>query len=392
MIDVLLEELSKNTDWKSFDKENLQILKKFRISLMKHDVQTDKHRLSVQEILQMSRERTWKDARYREMCATQKRKKKPFKWNQKKKKKTSDQDEQSSSLSKETPKDSKNSCSLSKGTNHKRSNSRDSCSSVDSDYERDKRIHGTREFCLGDLPSNTNIFNKSDILKNPFEREGEGPSMSHKFSMAGDRYIKEGRVRSRCSSVSSIHSFDSDVGDSPVGCESSLLKSVSSQSNNSPTVLTKGLSSLSINSSEDEVSKDVHIGTRKMSLMSITSNESLSQSFESLSVQERVKQTYRTSLSYKKNPYGNTNLSRSDSTQSLNKGQAKQKRSAKNSNLQRSGSTQSLNHQQINPFTSKYLEGGFKSAFSSRDSVEEITRSMSFLPSFVRKNSESEAD
>lgn len=382
MFEVLLEELSNNTNWADFDKENYNILKKFRISLMDHDSPEKKDRLSVMQILQMSRERIDSDNRYRER--PQQKRKRPYKWFQKRKKKT--KDTPSSSLPERVLKDSQDS-SLPKGTSKVRSNSRSSNSSVDSDYQRDSIVHGVRELCLmDDTQSNTEECKESDMLKNPFERERTG--MFNKFSMGRDRYIKERRTSSRCSSVSSLCSFEDEV--IPIGRESSSHKSRYSLSNDVSTVPTKDFSGLTI----DVEARDLNIGTRKMSLMSISNDDCSIESSQNLSVQDRVKQTYRTSLSYKHDTFEKENLNRSDSSQSLNKGQAKKKEYSKNrnSNLRRSESTQSLNRHQIKPFTTKYLEGGYQSAFSPKDPVEELTRSMSFLPSFVRKKSESDAD
>lgn len=367
MFEVLLEELSNNTNWADFDKESFNILKKFRISLMDYDTPEKKDRLSVARIFQMSREQMDKDTTYRERTIEKKRKK-PRKWFQKKKKKT-EGDTPSSSLPEETPKERRN-----------------SNSSVDSDYQRDVNVHGIRDLCLMDTQSNTDEYKESDMLKDPFKREGTG--MFNKFSMGRDRYIKERRISSRCSSVSSTSSFEDDGR--PIGRENSFHKSRYPLSNDVSTVPTKDFSDLTI----DVESRDLNIGTRKMSLMSISNKDCRSESSENLSVRDRVIRTYRTSLSYKQETLESTNLKKSESSQSLNKGQTKNKGFSKNknSNLHRSESTQSLNRQQVKPFTNKYLEGRYQSAFGPRDSVEDITRSMSFLPSFVRKKSESDAD
>lgn len=366
MFEVLLEELSNNTNWKDFDKESFTILKKFRISLMDYDTPEKKDRLSVARILQMSIERTDKDTRFREDIAEKKRRKKPRKWFQKKKKKT-EQDTPSGSLPEETPKE--------------RSNRRNSNSSVDSDYERDRTVHEIREFSLMDKQSNADECKDGDMLKDPFQRQGSG--MSNKFSMGRDRYIKERRISSSCSSVSSACSLENKGG--PIGGENSLHTLRFSQSNDVSTVPTQDMSGLTI----DPVSRDLNIGTRKMSLMSISNEDCRQESSENLSVKDRVIQTYRTSLSYKQDTLEKANLNRSDSSQSLNTGQAKKKKkgSSKNSKLFKSESTQSLNRQQIKPFTSKYLEGRYQSAFGPKDSVEDITRSMTFLPSFLHKSS-----
>lgn len=365
MFEVLLEELSNNTNWKDFDKESLTILKKFRISLMDYDTLEKKDRLSVARILQMSKERTDKDTRFREDIAEKKRRKKPRKWFQKKKKKT-EQDTPSGSLPEETPKE---------GSNRRNSNS-----SVDSDYQRDRTVLEIREMSLMDEQSNADECKEGDMLMDPFQRQGSG--MSNKFSMGRDRYIKERRISSSCSSVSSACSFENKGN--PIGRENSLHTLQFSQSNDVSTVPTQDLSGLTI----DPVSRDLNIGTRKMSLMSISSDDCRHESSENLSVKDRVIQTYRTSLSYKQDTLEKANLNRSDSSQSLNTGQAKKKKkkgSSKKNELFRSESTQSLNRQQIKPFTSKYLEGRYQSAFGPKDSVEDITRSMTFLPSFLHK-------
>lgn len=373
MFEVLLEELSNNTNWAGFDKESYNILKKFRISLMDHDEPEKKDRLSVAQILQMSRERMDRDTRYKMFQldraeVLQRKRKKLQKWSQKKKKKTK-KDIPASSLPEEAPKERRN-----------------SNSSVDSDYQRDSTVHGIREFCVIDKETNTDECKESDMVKNPFQREGI--SLSDKFAMGRDRFINKRRTSSRSSSVSSTCSFE-DEGSS-IDCVNSLHKSRYSLSNEVSTVPTKDLSGLTI----DVESRDLNIGTRKMSLMSISSEDCRSESSENLSVKDRVMQTYRTSLSYKQDTFEKSNLSRSGSSQSLNKGQASKKKFSKNKNsvLHRSESTQSLNLQQNKPFTRKYLDGGYQSAFGSRDPVEDLTRSMSFLPSFFRKKSESDGD
>lgn len=303
MFEVLLEELSNNTNWKDFDKESYTILKKFRISLMDYDTPEKKDRLSVARILQMSVERMDKDTRFREDIAEKKRRKKPRKWFQKKKKKT-EKDTTSGPLPGETP--------------NERSNRRNSNSSVDSDYQRDRIVHEIREISLMDKQSNADECKEGDMLKDPFRRQGSG--LSNKFSMGRDRYIKERRISSSCSSVSSVCSLENKG--SPTGCENSFHTSRFSQSNDVSTVPTKDLSGLTI----DPVSIDLNIGTRKMSLMSISNEDCRQESFENLSVKDRVIQTYRTSLSYKQDTLEKANLNRSDSSQSLNTGQAKKKK------------------------------------------------------------------
>ncbi|KAG8315097.1 hypothetical protein J6590_077779 [Homalodisca vitripennis] len=401
MFEVLLEELEKNTEWRSFSPEDTKVLKRFLIKYRSFSTSAPEERLNVTKILEMSRICSKDFERKRKRRKEQDKPKRSNKWRGTKKGKYQNKNENKQSagqknFSRETTQQWKTStetdftrASHSKEKNFNCRERTSSISSVDSDYCRDTIRLGPRNLFSWHC-ENTQV--KSD-------HSGQDARSLGATNFSKSRPNSSCSSHSRDSSICSISSNESmghykysqetskqknlSVGEgNKLGLTVENLKKFESQNADG---LERQMSAMSVSSIGSDHGNELErfdykntsdLG-RRMRVLSISSAGSDKNSgLTTLSVMERVKQSYRM-LGYKSN----------STQQNVNK---KEDFSTKKPKINRSDSTQSLNIQQSD-HKSRLLEG-YKPAFYSRDSSVESTRSSLFMPSFASKTSEGDRE
>uniref|UniRef100_A0A1B6F7Y5 Uncharacterized protein n=1 Tax=Cuerna arida TaxID=1464854 RepID=A0A1B6F7Y5_9HEMI len=425
MLEVLMEELEKHTEWRSFSPQDAKVLKTFLIKNRSLTTSAHEERLNVTKILEISRNCINRyETKSKKRIKRQNQPKNPKKWRGKGKgrgQKTNNKKQESvgqNNFSRESAQlagkqwktNTETDFARASHSKEKSLNCRErtsSVSSVDSDYCRDNMNLGPRSL----------FFNHCKNTQLESDQGGQNAS-----NLAATKFFNKSRASSSCSShsrdshicsISSNESLD-DTGhrylqeaskqkylsggeENKLGLTVENLKKFDSQNTNDLRRQISAMSISSIGSDHDSESKKCHMERldfmntselgRRMSILSISSagSDKISDS-KSLSVMERVKQSYRM-LGHKRNSI-QQNVNK---TGNLNNQQNKKNDFATNKpKIHRSDSTQSLNIQQSD-HKSRLLVG-YRPAFHSRDSSVESSRSLLFMPSFGSKTSESDRE